>query len=74
MSCPVKWTQGSLSSGSKGGGGECIHRRIKDNKEERLKDRRTNYDRRGVKIAHKDFYKIFEEGCSSCSSRSQETP
>ena len=45
-----------------------------DNKEERLRDRRTNYDQRGVKIAHKDFYKIFEEGCSSCSSRSQETP
>ena len=36
-----------------------------------MRDRRTNYDQRGVMIAHKDFYKIFEEGCSS---RSQDTP
>ena len=71
MSQPARWTEGSPSSGSKGGGGECIHRKIKDNEKKRLKDERTSEDQRRVKIAHKDFHEIFEEGCNGHSSRSQ---
>ena len=71
MSRPVKWTQGSLSSGNKGGGGECIHRKIKDNEKKKIKNEQASEDQRRGKMAHKDFYEIFEEGCNGHSSRSQ---
>ena len=74
MSQPARWTQGSPYSGGKGGGGECIHRKIKDKEKRRIKDKQASEGQRRGKKAYKDFYEISEEGCNGHSSGSQETP
>ena len=71
MSQQVKWTWGSLFSGSKEGGGECTHKKIKDKKGKRREDERI---KRGAERTHKGSYEILEEGCDSHSTRSLMTP
>ena len=71
MSWQVKWTWGSLFSGSKEGGGECNHKKFKDKKGKRREDERI---KRGAERTPKDSYAILEEGCDGRSTKGLMTP